>query len=275
MITITHKNPGSQLSKYVRKISTFESKRDLDYKHKLTPSAFTYLSYNHNHIPVSIFNNKRLRPNNRLQIAGPKINDDIFVEYNGKLFQILVEFTASGFYYLFHHSPWRIKNNLSNLSDYISTERSILLEQDLCDSKNSTHQVKLLEEFLIERLPVALPFVDYIENALNLIEQHNGSIQIHELIKEVGISERQFNRKFREIVGLSPKAYSKILQLHYVIRLMQSKEYSSIQDLAYRAEYYDLAHFAHRFKELTGFSPNAFINSDKHIALKYFTDPQP
>ncbi len=88
MITITHKNPSSQLSKYVRKISIFESKRDLDYKHKLTPSAFTYLSYNHNHKPVSIFNNKKVIPNTRLQIAGPKINEDIYVEYKGKLCQI-------------------------------------------------------------------------------------------------------------------------------------------------------------------------------------------
>ena len=92
------------------------------------------------------------------------------------------------------------------------------------------------------------------------------------MIKEIGISERQFDRKFREVVGISPKCYSKILQLHFTINLMRSKNYSSIQEIAYQAEFYDIAHFTHRFKELTGFTPNEFIKSDKHIALKYFTD---
>jgi len=146
------------------------------------------------------------------------------------------------------------------------------LEQELLESDNIEQQIKLLEEFFFELLHIALPFSDYIEKALQIIEEHNGSIHINDLIKEVGISERQFNRKFREVVGITPKCYSKILQLHYVINLMHSKNYASVQELAYQAEFYDLAHFTHRFKELTGFTPNEFIKSDKHIALKYFTD---
>jgi len=272
MINITHKNPSVLISKYVRKISIFESKRKINYKHKLMPSAFTYLSYNYNDIPVSIFNNKRNKPTKRLQIAGPKINEDIYVEYEGRLCQILVEFSASGFYYLFHVSPSRLTNSLSNLSYLVSPEINRQLEQELSGSDNVDQQIKLLEDFLFEKLRSALPFNDYIEKALQIIEKYNGSIHIGDLIKDVGISERQFDRKFREVVGITPKCYSKILQLHYVINLMNSKNYNSVQELAYQAEYYDLAHFAHRFKELTGFTPNEFIKSDKHIALKYFTD---
>jgi AraC-like DNA-binding protein len=272
MIVITHKNPNQKLSKYVRKISVFESKRKMKYKQKLTPSAFTYLSYNHKDIPVSIFGNKRVQPTQRLQIAGPKINEDIYVGYNGKLYQILIEFTASGFYYLFHISPSKLLNSLSNLSNLISSEINEQLEQELFESDNGEQQIKLLEEFLFERLDNALPFIDYIEKALQIIDEHNGSINISDLIKEIGISERQFDRKFQEVVGISPKCYSKILQLHFTINLMHSKNYTSIQEIAYQAEFYDLAHFTHRFKELTGFTPNEFIKSDKHIALKYFTD---
>ena len=53
---------------------------------------------------------------------------------------------------------------------------------------------------------------------------------------------------------------------------MNLKTYKSIQDLAFQAEFYDLSHFTHRFKELTGFTPSEFIKSKKHIALKYFND---
>ncbi len=272
MIDIIHIDPNPDLSKYIRKISVFKSKKIIQYKQKLMPSAFTYLSYNFKDIPASYFNNRRIQPKSRLQIAGPKINDDIYVEYDGSLCQILIEFTASGFYYLFHISPSRFTNNLSDLGDLISSQLKTLLDEELIMSDNGEQQIEVLEDFLRERIPKALPFNDYIEKALNIIEKYNGSFQINELIKDIGIGERQFDRKFREIVGITPKCYSKIFQLHYVINLMHSKKYSSVQELAFQAEFYDLAHFTNRFKELTGFTPNEFIKSDKHIALKYFTD---
>jgi AraC-like DNA-binding protein len=135
------------------------------------------------------------------------------------------------------------------------------------------NQVKAIEEFLIELTYKALPPLDYIERGLKIIEENFGRISVGNLSKEVGISRRQFDRKFQEVVGVTPKYYSKITQLYYVITQMSSKKYSSIQDLAFNADFYDLPHFAHRFKELTGFTPNEFINSDKHIAMKYFLDP--
>jgi len=272
MINIIHKKPHNKLSKYVRKISIFKSIEKTKYRQKLTPSPFTYLSYNHHEIPLSIFGNKSVQPLQRLQIAGPKINEDIYVEYNDIVCQILVEFTASGFYYLFHFSPLKLVNNLSNLSEFISSEINGQIEKKLSESDNIEQQINLLEEFLFENLHSALPFCDYIEKALRIINEYNGSIPISDLIKKIGIGERQFDRKFREVVGISPKCYSKLLQLHYVINLMYSKNYTSTQELAYQAEFYDLAHFTHRFKDLTGFTPNEFIKSDKHIALKYFTD---
>jgi len=272
MIDISHRKPGSKLSEYIRKITVFKTKRKINYKHKLTPSAFTYLSYNHNDIPTSIFGKKRVQPIGRLQIAGPKINEDVYVEYNGRLYQILFEFTPSGFYYLFHVSPVKLINNLSDFSNYVSSELYTQLEVELLASENIEQQVKLIEEVLFDRLQVSLPPSIYVEKALQIIEEHNGSVHIGDLINEIGISERQLNRKFREVVGTSPKCFSKIAQLHYVINLMQAKSYFSAQELAYQAEYYDLPHFANRFKELTGFTHNEFIKSDKHIARKYFTD---
>jgi len=272
MVDITHIEPHKKISKYVRKISFFKSKGDIKFKQKLTPSAFTYLSYNHMDIPISIFGNKKVKPNQRLQIAGPKINEDIYVEYKGDLFQILIEFNASGFYYLFHHSPAKFLNGLTALSDVVPGDHINELESELREINELDGIVKLLEEFLLDRCQSALRFVDYIEKALKIIEQNHGSVQIGYLSKQVGISERQFDRKFREVVGISPKRYAKLFQLHYVINLMNLKNYGSIQELAYQAEFYDLAHFTNRFKELTGFTPSEFIKSKKHIALKYFND---
>ena len=101
MIDIVHKNPNPLLSKYIRKISIFESKREIQYKQRLTPSAYTYFSYNREDIPTPIIGKEEIPLKQRLQIVGPKLRDDISVVYEGNLSQILVEFSATGFYYLF------------------------------------------------------------------------------------------------------------------------------------------------------------------------------
>ena len=272
MINIVHQKPCAELNRYIRKISIFTSDGEIKYKQKLTPSAFTYLSYNHQDIPISIFNSERIQPKRRIQIAGPKIDDNIFVEYNGRLSQILMEFSASGFYYLFHISPIQFINKLSDLNNPIFPEGQVELEKKLCRTKTVNEQIRLLEQFLIDLSANALPSINYVENALVLIDKNNGNIAVSEICNQIGISERQFNRKFQDVVGIGPKCYLKLTQLHYIIKLMQSNKDSSMQELAYRAEFYDPAHFTHRFKELTRFTPFEFINSDKHIALDFFTE---
>jgi AraC-like DNA-binding protein len=272
MISVQNIKPQPLLSKYIRKFSIFESKSRTKFRHKLTPSPYTYLSYNHKEIPVSVFGDMRIHPKQRLQIAGPKIDEEIYVEYNGTLKQILVEFTASGFYYLFHESPSKMINALSALENFSTLENNFQLEQELKRNDDIQIQIKIIEEYLIEKTMSALPFCNYLEESINLIEENTGNTPIRSIAEQVNISERQLDRKFLEVVGVTPKQYSKIMQLHHVINLMSSKSFSSLQDIAYFADYYDMPHFSRRFKELTGFSPSEFLKSDKDIALKYFRD---
>jgi len=271
-IDIERHQPTQLLKKYVRKISVFKSKDRLSYQQKLTPTAYIYLTYHHADIPANIIGNDEIIPDFRLQIDGPKINKDSIVAYDGKLHRVMVELSASGFYYLFHSSPSDCIDQLCSLDSFFDDSRVELLEKELSSLQDPNEQIKVLEKFLIELSYKALPFCDYVEEALEIINTKHGSVAISSVIDKLRVSERQFSRQFSKIVGISPKHYSKMVQLHYIINLMNLKQYTSLQDIAHSAEFYDLSHLIHMFKELTGFSPVEFINSDKHIALKYFTD---
>ena len=122
LINIRTIEPRPELALYLRRISVFESAGRIKYKHTLTPSPYTYISYNSKDIPVSIIDNKRVHPKQRLQVTGPKINKDIYVEYRGYLSQILIEFTASGFYHLFHVSPVKLVDYHFKLSRFVNKE---------------------------------------------------------------------------------------------------------------------------------------------------------
>lgn len=271
MLKITQKKVRSSLRKYVGKISVFTCDGPIDCKHKLIPSGCSYLSYNHKDIPT-YFHGHEMKPTERLQITGPKTDQNIFVIYGAELSQILLEFTPSGFYYLFQESPASYHNELVNLSQLSKFESTKRLSEQLGATNNTSEQIDLIQDFLIELAFHALPFCNYIEEALEIMHQNIGKILVNDIAGAVNKSERQLNRQFVKIVGIPPKVYLKLLQLHYVINLMNVKEISSFKEISYSANFYDQSHFDHRFKELLGITPNEFLVSKEHNALKYFTD---
>ena len=271
MLSIEQKEVLRSLSKYVSKISLFKSDGPITQKHRLIPSGCSYLSYNHKDIPVFL-NAKRVRPIQRLQITGPKTDPNISVDYEGDLFQLLVEFTPTGFYYLFHDSPGNYLNKLIDLTQFVPVDSVDRLTGQLQETDNPTTQSAIIQDYLTELAFQASPFCTYIEEAIEIIHARNGNVLIKDLARAIHKSERQFNRQFNRMVGISPKEFCKLVQLHYVINLMNLKEFSSFKEISYSANFYDLSHFDHRFKELVGITPNEFLTSKEHNALKYFTD---
>ncbi|NOX19058.1 MAG: helix-turn-helix domain-containing protein [Chlorobi bacterium] len=267
-INVEHLRPDRMLVKYIKKISIFHSLGKISYRQKITPTPYSYLAFNLADVGVTTIDDEVFGSIEKFHFDGPKISENIFINYNGVLSRILVEFRASGFYYLFHYPPSKLINKLLNLSE-ISEE---FINSNIASLKNSEEQVRIVEKFLIDKSYRAIPFNEAVEKAIQLFEEHSGNISISEVCGKIHLSDRHFNRTFKRIVGISPKQYSKLLQLHYIIKLMKGKNYGSFQDIAYDAKFYDHAHLNHSFKELTGFTPTEFINSDKHIALKYFTD---
>ncbi len=268
-IKIKHLNPPPELRPFIKKISVFESDGDISFTQKLTLSPYNYISYNHKDIPASLFNDRTIMPGSRLMIAGIK-TEEIYVKYRGELLQILFEFTASGFYYMFHQSPVRYKNKLVELNSIFSLKEVCELNDKLLNTDDIDEQIILINNLLLTKLSEAKIPNLYVEKSIEIFEKNHGIIPIREVADSIEVCERQLDRKFKEIVGLSPKKFSKILQLHYLIYLIQQKKYP-LQEITFRGFFYDRPHFTHTFKELTGMTPVEFINSRKHIAFEFFT----
>jgi AraC-like DNA-binding protein len=78
------------------------------------------------------------------------------------------------------------------------------------------------------------------------------------LQRELQLSERTLERKFKQAVGISPKLFARIARFQQSLDQLRQNQYDKLSDVAYGNEYADQSHFIRVFKEFTGFTPLEF-----------------
>jgi AraC-like DNA-binding protein len=133
-------------------------------------------------------------------------------------------------------------------------------------AEDEKQKVELLEEFIMQQYQLQKPEPDYIDQAANFIVEHNGMLQVTDLLKDSCMSRRTFERKFFQKVGLSPKYYARIRRIGYICNLIAGKKKVDWPRIFYECEYYDQAHFIKDFEEFTGRTPQQYLKENTELA---------
>ncbi len=192
---------NKEIEHCVRKITIFRSGEYSSFRQKLTPSPYCCLTYNHYHIPDFSINNEIFKSDHRLQVTGPKTRDDIYALHNGKLSQVLIEFTASGFYCFFRRTPADYLNTTVALTNLMDGSNTGMLSDDLAKTDDPNEHAALIQQFIASMNILKSHKYGYLVTAIRLIEESNGNISVNTVCGQINISERQLNRKFIEITG--------------------------------------------------------------------------
>jgi AraC-like DNA-binding protein len=100
-----------------------------------------------------------------------------------------------------------------------------------------------------------------VETAVDVIKKHNGIIKIKDLADSLAISQDPFEKRFRSIVGSTPKQFAKIIRLKNLIR--KYPDIASLTEASYDAGYFDQSHFIKDFRLFTGKAPKEFFSTAK------------
>lgn len=114
----------------------------------------------------------------------------------------------------------------------------------------------LLDEVLGRCADAATPCSPRIIAAWNTLVRTGGTIPVSRLAHEVGWSVRQLENRFREQIGLGPKAAARVLRLQRARRLLVAGH--SQADTAAACGFYDQAHLCGEFRAMTGCTPAEF-----------------
>lgn len=138
------------------------------------------------------------------------------------------------------------------------------LIETLAENQNEVVMLRSIEQFL-KKL-----FIEENHHSASLFMysaiQDLQVLEVADLANCMGVSTTTLRNWSNDFIGLSPKELIQIMRFQ---KVLSEKEVSNLTDLAYRFQYFDQAHFAHSFKQLSGMSPKQYF-SDQHRPFDFY-----
>jgi len=187
--------------------------------------------------------------------------------YSKNAGNILVVFKEAGASAFFRESFHELFEKIVSLDNFIGQQSTSIIEERLAETADNDQRIALIEKFLFSKLFNYKPD-KLILTALQKIRSTNGTIKVKDLAIALNISQDPFEKRFRRVVGSSPKQFSTIIRMGSIISGREQEQ--TFTAMALGAGYFDQPHFNKDFKLFTGQSPSEFFKAPSFLRISDF-----
>jgi AraC-like DNA-binding protein len=131
----------------------------------------------------------------------------------------------------------------------------------LLNVSSRRERLRVLVAFLRGRVDRAKSADALVSEALRMIHEGVRSTRVQHLLSSLEISERQFERRFLRVVGVSPHQYIRIARFQEALRLIKVGQFETWSKLAYDLNYSDQSHFIKNVNAFSGFTPTVLLET--------------
>jgi AraC-like DNA-binding protein len=258
--------PSRVLAPFVKQYWTLDihNKEDIPHKQTIIPNGLIEIMFHYGEQINRISQNKTNPNKKRSIICGQRsIYYDIFP--TGKIGILSAILKPEGAMMFLDIPVSEINNETLSMEDVFPKD-AITLEDQLLNSRTNEHRIRILEAFLLSKI-IEKRLYDHRRMAacLNKIKSEQALIKCSELAECVCLSNKQFQRRFKEYIGILPKEYLRVIRFQNVIHKKHLKPDLSLTQLSYECGFYDQSHFIHDFREFSGMTPKEFFKiADTH-----------
>ena len=260
--------PPDPLKPYVRRLMHALTDQDIDVVVRPAPTGFNYLGHIVSGDLSAIVDGVKHTPRSPFHFAGQIQSQDIAVHYRGRMEHILAEFTATGLHRMYGVSGAAIHGKSIDV-EAVAPALHARLTEAIVEKESEETAVEKLIRCLGEDAVNAAPRVPFVDDAVDHIERDFGAVRIGDIARNLDVHERTLTRQFREIVGLPPKFYARVVQMNRVLGMLMSDDQQSLTQLAQDCGYFDQSHFNKAMLQFFQQSPREFLDS-KHDILDVF-----
>lgn len=154
---------------------------------------------------------------------------------------------------------------MHHLTNYV-VDAELVLKADilniryaLLEAATPAKKFKLLEDHLLKCYLSKLnenPFVDF---AIAKIMASPDQMSIKTIAQKSGYSQKHLIKMFREAVGVTPKAFLKVIRFQKTIHQIESNIHVNWAAIADDCGFFDQSHFIADFKLYSGFTPTEYM----------------
>jgi len=130
------------------------------------------------------------------------------------------------------------------------------LQDQLEGAASHAERIRRVEDLLLAKAGETRPD-PLVGAAVDMIERTQARMRIEELTRRIGLSQSALERRFRRLVGASPRKFASLVRLQNVVRLRETG--ADLTTVAHAAGYSDQSHFINDFKRFAGIAPGAFF----------------
>ncbi len=243
--------PTDKLKDYIKYYVVSEMDRESEYK--VLPSSGLVMGFQYRG-QISSIKNKSLNKMTSAGISGIADGYKVF-KNSDNIGTILVYFSDIGFTHFSSRPANELFDLIISLDDIFEKHKVNEVEEKLATVSTDKQRIKIVEQFLLSELR-DIQADKLIVEAVKLIYQSKGTIRIKELNEKLFISQSPFEKRFRKVVGTTPKKFASIIRFNTVLDSLN--ETKSLTEICYENNFFDQAHFSKDFKHFTGDAPEHF-----------------
>lgn len=201
---------------------------------------------------------------------GTRYNGEMI--FNGCYAFFEIYFKPTGFSRIFGFPQVEITNQIIHTDEIFDSRIKIFFEQ-LCGAKRLTEMGSLADAYLLTHLKKQKTgnYKNGFTVISNLMLKNAGSINIEHFAYDVNMSKRNFDRRFAEQVGTSPKLFCCITRFNHALKLKLKNPKSSWTSIGYECGYFDQVHLVKDFKRFAGNIPSIFLKQSPLTGEKYIS----
>jgi AraC-like DNA-binding protein len=187
------------------------------------------------------------------------------VHFQGDYQMFLIKFKADGFQKLTRIPTFEITNRMIWAEDVLGNFSKTLYEQ-LINASNTQDMALICDRFFLSLLnrqknAHLIPNnITFISSELNQTTQF---LTVEEYARKANMSLRNFERRFSEQAGLSPRQYIQLLRFNNVLKMKLINPQKSWAAISGDCGYFDQMHMIRAFKRYSNQSPVAFFEQEE------------
>lgn len=193
----------------------------------------------------------------RFHVLGPQTHPSRVARFNGHTLAFGIFLKPLALWRLFGIPSLGFTNVDGPGEDLLGKDVKTLWER-LAECETFAAHIAVAERYL---LPLALNAVErscVVKSAAYLLTQ-NGATRIDTLASHAALSVRQFERRFTEEAGISPKLFARIIRFQMALDAKRLTPNNSWLSIAHEFGYHDQMHMIRDFRNLGGDAPGIVI----------------